>query len=144
MVRLALLVRVLLSLSLILNGSGYAVAATHMQMAIPASTPQPARDHATTAEPPCPQHHRDAAPASTSVSVAPVDAVSRTAPVKSNPPLDCCESGACLCPCVHQAQATIPAMAFHAPMIEHVGVVHPLMPGHATPALPHLIRPPIG
>lgn len=142
---LAILLRVLLSISLILNGSGYAMAATHMQMGhggAAASVAEPeAPDSVSAAEAPCQQHHSGASGPVAQLS----DTTSDTAAVKSeHPSPDCCKSGACRCACVHQAQVAIPADSLDGAVIEHAGVMHPLKPGHAAPALPHLIRPPIG
>ena len=138
------LLRVLLSIGLILNGSGYAVASTHMQMgymATVALAPLSTGDPVTVAQPPCQHHDSGASAPATQLP----DAASYTAPAKStHPSPDCCKSGACRCACVNHAQAGIPAYSFRYAVIEHASAVRPLKPGHVTPALPHLIRPPIG
>jgi len=141
---LSLLLRVLLSISLILNGSGYAMAATHMQMGhgdTAVLAPEQAPDSMSAAEPPCQQHHSGASGPVAQLS----DTASDTAAVKSEDPSpDCCKAGTCRCACIHQAQVAIPADSLDGAVIEHAGVMHPLKPGHAAPALPHLMRPPIG
>lgn len=141
----SILLRVLLIISLVLNGSGYAVASTHMQMGhmdMAVSTPQSATDRVVTAEPPCPQDQHNGA--STSAAQRP-DTAPNPAPGKSKHPApDCCKFGACSCACVHQAQAAVPAYTLRYAVIEHAGGVRPMKLGHVAPTLPHLIRPPIG
>jgi hypothetical protein len=56
---------------------------------------------------------------------------------------DCCKSGTCRCACLHGV-AAIPMLPFNAAFIEHAYSMRPMVLGHAAPALPHLIRPPIG
>jgi len=50
----------------------------------------------------------------------------------------------CRCACAHPAQAAVPMVAFTPLPVESAGNVRPLASAHAAPALPHLIRPPIG
>ena len=55
-----------------------------------------------------------------------------------------CDGGICQCACLHVAQATgalprVPALAIGA-----AAMPSPAIHAHAEPALPHLIRPPIG
>lgn len=137
---LPLLLRVLLSLSLILNSSGYAMASAHMSVGHQDSvsaTGQPAADPADSAQPPCHQHDEAAEQA----PGIPPD----TAAVDSDSPSpDCCKSGACRCACVQHVPATIPVHALGEAAMEHAAIVLPLTLGHAAPALPDLIRPPIG
>ncbi len=141
----SLLLRVLLTVGLILNGSGNAVASAHMQMphmSIAGAAPLAAANPVATAEPSCHE------PGHGAVSVAETqrpDAATDAMPVTSeHPSPDCCKSEACSCACVHQAQAAVPAVALQQAVIEHVSSVRPMKSGHDSPALPHLIRPPIG
>lgn len=141
----SLLLRVLLSLSLVLNGSSYAMASTHMQMGhheSAATTPQQKTDDTVAAaDPACHQQH---AGGSEPATQAP-DTTPDIAPVKSAPPQpDCCKSGACPCACVQQAQAAIPMYSLGDSVMGHADLVIALKPGHAAPGLRHLIRPPIG
>ena len=140
-----ILLRVLLSLILVMNGATSAVAATHMQMThlavqtkkeAAANMPQTA-----TADMPC--HHHDQA--STAVAVNDASIASDPAPTKSKHPApDCCKSGTCICVCTHFAQTTLPALNLPAPALDGNRSVRRLTLAHAAPALPHLIRPPIG
>lgn len=138
--------RVLLAVSLILNGSGYAVASGHTQTdhaALASTTSQPIVHLVATAEPPCAEHHQGVG--SMASETPPADAAMDAASVKSGQPSpDCCETGVCRDACVHQAQAAVPAVAFQQAVVEHVDSVSPMKSGHASPAIPHLIRPPIG
>ena len=56
----------------------------------------------------------------------------------------CCKSSACPCACVHHAAAMMPLVAFHGASIAQGNSVRPMALSHPAPALPHLIRPPIG
>lgn len=138
--------RVLLAVSLILNGSGFAVASAHMHMdhaASERSIAQPNVHPVATAQPPCGEHPQGSG--SMAAGDPPGDATTNAAslmPEQESP--DCCKSAACRCACVHQAQAAVPVVAFHAAAIERVSGVRPMKSGHASPAIPHLIRPPIG
>src|SRR3546814_6168691 len=58
------------------------------------------------------------------------------------PPPDCCESGACDCACMHPAQAAVVSAAVDLGSLEHTDSVRPMSSVHASPSLPHLIRPP--
>ena len=115
-VRLILL-RLLLCVALLLNGTASAMAAA--RMAIPAAEPQgmAMMDHA--AEP-------------------------AQAPQGSDPAPDCCTSGICQCTCVHAAQIALPFVLAPAFDARGARIALPMPAGHAQPALPHLIRPPIG
>lgn len=130
----AILLRVMLSVVLILNGIGSAVASVQMARAGNMTTEMPVSD---AAEVPCHGDHDALADA------AQPDVISELEePSQSDP--NCCESGACRCACMHQAQA---AMAVSLPIeavIIHARSVLPTAAGHTAPALPHLIRPPIG
>lgn len=139
----SILLRVLLTVGLILNGSGYAVASAHMQhMTMASATPQPVATPVAAVESPCAERHQGMVP----VAGNPLpDAASDAVSVESEYPApDCCKSGACRCACVHHSQAAVPAVAFRQAVIEHVSSVRSMKSGHDSPALPHLIRPPIG
>lgn len=141
----SILLRVLLTVALILNGSGYAVASSHMQMdhmVGAGGAPAFAEDSAGTAESGCSEHHRSTVPVAGNAGA---DAVVDAASAKSSAPSpDCCKSGACRCVCVQQAQAAVPALALQPALVEHVRSLIPMDSDYASPALPHLIRPPIG
>ena len=141
----SILLRVLLALGLILNGSGYAVASTHMQMdhaALASTTSTTVAKPSMAAEPPCAEHHSSMG--SMSVKAQAAETAADTSSVKSgHPSPDCCKSGACRCACVHQCQAAVFAVTFQLAVIEKASNVRPMASGHESPAVPHLIRPPI-
>ena len=126
----SILLRLFLAAALIFNGAA-AVASVHMHHmgGVPATTqPEPA----SAEEHPCHEHASTAAD-----QPAPaVDADTRSP--------DCCKSGNCRCGCVHQATAAVLGLHPVASTIEHAASARPMSTGHAGPALPHLIRPPIG
>ena len=139
-----ILLRALISLSLILNGSAYAVASTHMQlghMSTGTSVPLSPTQAVATAEPSCGPHQTHAA-----ATPGPLpDATHDQAPAKpQHPSPDCCKSGSCINACTQHAQTALDMPVLRNAVVEHASNVSPLKPGHAAPALPHLIRPPIG
>lgn len=143
-----ILLRALLSVALVLNGATGAAAAVRMQMhhgdgellaALAVEAPGLSSDDV----PPC---HQQATEAS---GERPLDADdsalsgSKHSGSKHSTP-DCCKSSSCNCACVQAAQAPLASMFIHAVLADHSPSVRPLLPGHPSPALPHLIRPPIG
>lgn len=127
------LLRVVLVLSLLLNGLGSAMASAKMTMpAMPATA----------------QERVATAPAASCHDMAAMDRAAAAAPEQApqgkHPQPDCCKSGLCQCVCAHAAQFASPAM----PALGFDGMrarlAQPMRSSHADPALPHLIRPPIG
>ena len=138
----AILLRVLLSVSLVLNGATGAAAAVRMQMphddgqafaALAAESPESA-----SGEMPC---HQQATGTSDNAPLPAADPQPATS--KHSTP-DCCKSSGCNCACVQAAQTPLASMFIHAALVDHSRSVSPVLPGHPSPALPHLIRPPIG
>lgn len=138
----AILLRVLLSISLVLNGAAGAAAAVHVQMphddgqavaALAAESPG-----SSSGEMPC---HQQATETGDKAPLAAADP--EPAESKHSAP-DCCKSSSCNCACVQAAQAPLAFVFVHALLVDHSHSVSPLLPGHPSPALPHLIRPPIG
>lgn len=137
------LLRVLISLSLILNGSGYAMAASHVagdHAAPPAASAPTASELVAEAQHPCHDPATAAAPAeSTQRSDAAQDG-SATGAVDVS--VDCCKNGACRCGCVHQTQVAVPGLLPGSALL-----ASPPLRGqqsrHAEPAAPHPMRPPI-
>lgn len=143
----SILLRVLLSLVLVLNGATSAAAATHMQMNHTAAhTPIKAQanvSQAMSADMPC--HHPDQTSAAVVGDDSPI-ATDPTPKKSKHPAPDCCKSGTgtCTCACTHLAQATLPALNITAFVHDGNRSIRRLTLAHPTPALPHLIRPPIG
>ena len=139
----AILLRLLLCIALVFNGAASAMASVQMmQMHADgqgtASVPVPTM--VAGAEPAMPCHHDGQASHSQ-------DAAAAATPSKDQQPHqtpDCCKSSTCTCACVHQAAAMVPMLVFQGATLLHVGSVRSMTLGHPAPALPHLIRPPIG
>jgi len=141
----SVLLRVVLSLSLALNGTTAAAAGARMQMSH-ADMQQPTGS-ASVADMPIsdamPCHHHDAGVSDSGGMEHQI--ATDPAPAKSkHPPPDCCKPGMCQCACVYSVQATLPALTTAGLVTEHSLSARPLTLAHAEPAIPHLIRPPIG
>ncbi|RNF86322.1 hypothetical protein EER27_02575 [Lysobacter psychrotolerans] len=148
------LLRVLLCLVLALNGATSAVAATHMQLghighsgsqataADAVDAPIVAAAQASVEDMPCHQDQHEPARAASDGPAA--DDATTTGSTPSSSTTDCCGSDTCTCACMHAAQAALPITTVAASVIDHSQTAHWLPTAHAAPALPHLIRPPIG
>lgn len=143
----SILLRLFLIVVLLLNGTATAVASVHMNhfgMAEGKAQVTSRGTSDTPAKMPC--HDAEAKAASGVVSHAGLHASSDTqGPTDAGTPSpDCCESGACRCACLHHGQLAPMSMVANAAIIVHTNSVRPMFSVHASPALPHLIRPPIG
>lgn len=119
------LLRALLCLGLLVNGSVQAMAITHSMLA---------SHQARVATPPC----HGAEDMKAEVSGAHVH---RAAPATEKP--HCCKSGACDCACSHGAAATMPTWYPQGRKVRHAALDGQPLTRYASPALPQLIRPPI-
>ena len=130
-----ILLRVVLSVALVLNGATGAYASTSMQM--PHAAPVITADavEKTAVEKPC---HEMSGMAHTSPATDPAPEHSK------HPDPDCCKSASCTCMSMQGVQA--PPIYAVAPivLVNHSQSVRPLLLGHTSPALPHPTRPPIG
>jgi hypothetical protein len=141
-----LLLRVMLILAFVLNGTTSAMAAAQMSLGHPMPKGEAVQ---SAAEPTHHQHHMSAChdegmPSDATASTA-HDHASHSVPAKYHGrSSDCCEGGACLCVCAHGMQATAPSpvLAMHA--YGRTDKFEARTAGHPAPDLPHLIRPPIG
>ena len=133
----AIILRVVLSMVLILNGMGSVAASVHVGHTGPKLMEAPAFEPV---EMPCHGEHQDADAAGEPPSAGLV--LGEGAPSQSQP--DCCNSLGCQCACVHHGQPAVPAYAWPDASNGQASVVLPLKSGHTAPVLPHLIRPPIG
>lgn len=137
MTPLAALLRVLLSLILILNGIGGAFAGAEMQLqhAHPKqqaiATEAAADAHAGMKE--CSEGGEPIEPAPGAADPA--------SPDEAVPA--CCEDMAYDCACAQHGSVMTAASRIGLDMVGHAAALHPLTTGHAAPALPSLIRPPI-
>jgi hypothetical protein len=134
----AALLRVLLCISLVFNGS--VAAATSAMMALQQG--QPGMSHATAAhEDPCHGH----ATGGVDTVDAHQSAQPGSLPARTGQPVpDCCHAGTCGVACMSPAQVQLASHAFDATGSDAMAAVAYLTPRHAEPALPSLIRPPIG
>lgn len=139
----SILLRLLLCVTLILNGISGATAAVRMAAghAEHAEQPMAAVPDAGMAAQAMACHGNDAATTAMADMAHSVDPVQ--APATPAEPEQCCDSSACQCACVHQSAATIVASFLVAPLPPAVGTAGTLDVSHRAPALPHLIRPPI-
>jgi len=137
----AVLLRILLSLALVLNGIGSAAASVQMAGGMMSPESHSLRVVASEGgDSSCPEHHAAA------VAHGADQVVSHPSPAKDghHPSPDCCKASTCRCACVH-ACASVLVASVHAPVIpsHDLGVI-PMVDGRPSPTLPHLIRPPIG
>lgn len=129
----AILLRVLLCVSLVFNGAASAMASVGMMQ----MHAQAADADMADASMPC----HDAAEAQPGHATM----ASSTAPDTGHPAgPDCCESSACTCACVGHVIAMIPTLTLPRIVITDPGSIRPMLLGYPAPALPNLIRPPIG
>ena len=137
----SVMLRFALSLALVLNGASSAAASIRMHAdAGLVATVTSVKADAAAEDMPCHQHHQSNTSAQPE---APAIAAEMPAESKQAAP-DCCTSGTCGCACVHAAQATLPAGLIAPAFVSQVEGAMSISPGHVAPALPHLIRPPIG
>ena len=138
------LLRALLSLALVLNAVAPAAASPHVPMGQVDAQAAPMTAHANPSPedaPPCDRHRHAAAAAAVADDPTPA---THAPDATGQVPSDCCTSGACSCACVHASHAALPAPAAGIGRIRHRLATGWLPLAHGTPALPNLIRPPIG
>lgn len=127
----SILLRVLLSLSLILQGSQ--AAASRME--------QHATRTAQTLRATAPCHSQGKA----AMTTRPAMPMQAGVPTHSrHPKPDCCQHGTCNCDCAHLSIANTLLHLLPPIALARQHVVLPLPDGLPEPLLPHLIRPPIG
>ena len=138
---LPLLTRLLLIASLILNGSGYALAAdAGMAMQSHAHASMGEEPVQSTKAPPCHE-----AMSEDDLARAPVDGqLAGPSKVPAGEAPDCCKAGSCLHACHQQlAQAANTVAYVSAAMLQSQDATRPLPSAHESPAPHRLIRPPI-
>jgi hypothetical protein len=130
----SVLLRVLLSLSLLLNGSGYAAAAAQTQDESPSASTAHARPQVDESSP-CPGHAR--APAA-NPQVSEPDSAQH----KHDKPA-CCKSAQCVGACLQHVPAAIVGAWIAPAAITHGDADRQSKSAHPAPALPDRNRPPI-
>lgn len=131
-----IVLRLLLCLVVVLNGTGYAVAATQMHMAHLAMVP--AAQQADSASP-C---HEAAAPETAGITVHSHDAGVSGDDGPAAP--SCCKSSLCNCDCLQHATAAMSVVALPAEAPAGAGIAQLRVADRVAPPLPNLLRPPIG
>ena len=139
------LLRLFLSVVLICNGAGTAVAAARMQLEHAALSGQ-GLDVATsvatdrTSEPPC--HHPQMASPAAHADVSSLAA--KAAGHAKTRVLDCCKLGNCDGSCAYPVAGLAFNTVVHHPLHGYAAMARTEVGGHVEPSLPDLIRPPIG
>lgn len=141
----AILLRVLLSLTLVLNGAGYAAASTTMELHGSHAKSGDARTATV-------NHDGTSAPCHTGADVTNAGMAHHghdSSPAPDTPAAngsgepDCCDAGQCVCACVQHLVVTLTMPVVADAAFLHATSVRRLSLAHAQPALPHPIRPPI-
>jgi hypothetical protein len=143
MSRVAALLRIILCLALALNGAGSVVAATRMALAPDVvAAPEPATGIHAMASPTaaCHQHHGMDPPVAGGASQDGVEPADHEGAPQSP---DRCKSS-CDCACMQSTPATVAALKLPTVAVTRVADTRRAAPSRPAPALPHLIRPPIG
>lgn len=144
----SIFVRLLLSVALILNGSAGAMVAAHAmtgkngQVGAGGAVPgqHESRGLQAFAEPSC---HRMQGVAA--LAMPSFDTTAVTLGDGPRHPSDCCGSADCRSGCAQHCAAAITGTAMaQGAFIPRVGLMLPAPVSHVSPALPHLLRPPIG
>ena len=138
MAAMAILLRLLLCLGLILNGSVYAAASTQMQLNHLHTAVAAAQAAAAAAAelPPC---HEGMSMAGMDHGAPPAAPAGHDGHAP-----DCCQTSTCTCDCLQPAPVAAAGVAVLGSEIGHASIAPPRLAGHAPPALPYPIRPPIG
>ncbi|KRD39744.1 hypothetical protein ASE35_05320 [Lysobacter sp. Root916] len=146
---MSVLLRLLLCVGLILNGSAYAVASTQMQLTHMSA----AIEAAATVQTSCHDGMAAGGMAHDGMAMAAMDHASMSAPsdhshhgqgqAPDGAQPDCCKSPTCTCSCLQPAPATAIAFALGGAHIGHSLIARPMSVDHDAPALPYPIRPPI-
>jgi hypothetical protein len=131
----SVLFRLLLSIALVLNGTGYAMASAMQLQAMPAPSANISDGHKAA---PCHQHQQ-------SVVASGVQG-DHPATSESGYPRtpDCCKTGSCVCASAQPTQFALQAPASPVFASAQDPGAYPLQLIYATPALQQSIRPPIG
>lgn len=143
----AFLLRIALISILVLNGGTSAFASVHMHLSesMPAQTASaaPSTEPSTVAPKAshCAGHGDHMATAEQKIDATMAATSSDNG---DDPPVpDCCKKR-CDCACVHACTTAVPVAAQTSFAIPHDLSTRFMALGHPSPALPHLIRPPIG
>ena len=136
----SIVLRMLLCVALILNGSGYAFAATQMELQHLAMATE-AVDRLTEPAAPC---HGSATVAAAQAGPHHATSDDCMAAQPHKQAEGCCQPSQCSCDCLQHATSAVrhAAPAAHLPHESRIVSVQPAR--HVSPLLPNLFRPPIG
>lgn len=131
----------LLCVALILNGSGYAFAATQMELQHFAMATKTATAPVVDPAPPC---HEAAATAKADLAPSHAASDDCVAAQVHTPEQGCCQPSQCSCDCLQHATSAVRHVvpSAHIPRETRIVSVQPAR--HVSPLLPNLFRPPIG
>jgi hypothetical protein len=138
------ILRIILCLSILLNGSGYAVATTQGSMSGPGIIQSSRSAAAVVAGDSCPGHLIPPHQGMRAPAMGFSDSGMQLAAKLKHATHDCCKSGLCDCASVHPTQASYFALLLQNAMGRNGPVMRPVESGHGSPRLLNLIRPPIG
>jgi hypothetical protein len=133
------LLRVLLCVALVLNGTTAAVAAVTLEHQMAGSS-----ETAPASSPASAHGCHDEASARAPAAVADQAQEAPKPGSAEHPAPDCCAKATCNCACVQAAQVGSPVVATGAVVPKSAQLQSPPDARRAEPVLPHLIRPPIG
>ena len=132
----SILLRILLTAGLILNGSGYAAASVHAHSGVDLSTPRAAAT--------CHVQQGTESPGHFVADSGLAQATTQDGP-SEHPSRDACQADDCGCSCAQQsAAAVITGVHGRDAVIARERGIGVMASGRASPALPNPIRPPIG
>jgi hypothetical protein len=141
----------MLCIGLIVNGSGYALASAGMPMSMAkvglgnhAPGASNTSGSAKGAQPPCHEPAAGTESVADTNQINPRSHASDPSAAADQGAPDCCKSGNCRCACVHQLPVFVAADWVRDAVVVHVDNARSMRSTHASPTLPHLIRPPIG
>jgi hypothetical protein len=135
----SIVLRVLLSAALILNGISSAVASAQMIGTANGAPATHAHAHEGAAAPghahgACHEHGAATSPDGDGPGAGAGHGKHGT---------DCCQAGMCACHCAQQAQVSFVPPVLASPQIAQAAGMRAMSSAHESPRLPHLIRPPI-
>lgn len=142
----SIILRIVLSLSLVLNGGGFAMASTgaafahQMQPALGDVPAAPVAGVERTMD--STDCHQPDAKAELAPGMA-VDDSQREPGGPGHAMSDCCQADSCSASCMQLVQAVVSAPVFQPAALLQCEAVLFKLASHAAPAVPHLIRPPI-
>ncbi len=139
----SIVLRALLGLCLVLNGTGAAVAAVQMTTATIASNTMASDTSHPTAANDADCHDRDMHDRSIPADAGHGSAMEDSGSNSPHTSPDCCKYGACQCACAQHAQVAVVLFPAEASIGVAGIAVHALADGRPAPAPDALLRPPI-